>query len=151
MSAAPVRCACCGTEKLKHGPCPSCGFGWNAPAAAPNSYPVGRRLPDLRFGEIHTDIRPGDYWKILNDEDGTPRLVRAEGKLTETCWYVVVPLGSKRGYGLGRLEKHTVREHEDGSITVAPGDGSSNSIFVTKGAGGPSWHGYIERGVFREA
>lgn len=33
-SAAPVRCACCGTEKPKHGPCPSCGFGWNAPAAA---------------------------------------------------------------------------------------------------------------------
>lgn len=33
-AAAPVRCACCGTEKPKHGPCPSCGFGWNAPAAA---------------------------------------------------------------------------------------------------------------------
>lgn len=99
------------------------------------------------MGEIHAEIKPGDYWKILN-LDGTPRLTSAPGKLTETCWYVVVPLGS--GYGLGRLEKRTVREEDDGTITVAPDDGSTNSILVTKGQGGPSWHGYIYQGVFRE-
>ena len=109
---------------------------------------VGRRLPDLRFGEIHTELQPGDYWKIVNDEDGTPRHSDEPSNLTGTCWYVVVPLGG--GYGLGRLEKHTVREHEDGTITVAPGDGSSNSILVSK-ANGVSWHGYIDHGVFREA
>lgn len=113
------------------------------------SWPQGRRRDDLRLGRLHDDLQPGDYWKILNDDDGTPRLVTADGKLTETCWFVVVPLGG--GFGLGRLERHTVREHEDGTITVAPGDGSSNSILVSKSAAGPSWHGYVERGVFSPA
>ena len=108
----------------------------------------GRRRPDLKYGLLHDNIQAGDYWKILGD-DGLPRISLDPGNLTKTCWHVVVPLG--KGYGLGRLVKHTVREHDDGTISVRPGDGSSNSILVSKGQGGPSWHGYIEHGEFQEA
>jgi hypothetical protein len=41
-----------------------------------------------------------------------------------------------------------VREHEDGTISVLPGDGSSNSILVSRRD--KSWHGYIRHGVFEE-
>jgi hypothetical protein len=116
---------------------------------------IGRRRPDLPLDQIHPDLKPGDYWKILNVGDGKPRVAEGSpenGNLTGTCWFVVVPLndGDGTGFGLGRLEHHTVREEEDGTISVRPGDGSSNSILVT-GAHGKSWHGYIERGEFREA
>lgn len=55
------------------------------------------------------------------------------------------------GHWLGRtpnghlcnLANHKVTEHDDGTITVAP------SILVY--AGNPnSWHGYLEKGVWRE-
>lgn len=107
----------------------------------------GRRLPDLAFSDIHTDLEPGDYWKILDTGTGEPRKPDPPqpGNLTGTCWYVVAPLGE--GYGIGRLEAHTVREEEDGTISVRPGDGSSNSILIT-GHHGEQWHGYIEHGVW---
>lgn len=107
----------------------------------------GRRRHDLPFAELHEDIRPGDYWKIL-DAEGQPRRSSDPSNLEGTCWYVVAPIGD--GFALGRLEKHTVREHDDGTISVRPGDGSSNSILIT-GARGVSWHGYIEHGVWEEA
>lgn len=106
----------------------------------------GRRRPDLWLGEIHDDLQPGDYWKIL-DGEGKPRHSDHPENLTGTCWFIVVPLGD--GYGIGRLEKHTVREHEDGTISVRPNDGSSNSIKVSK-ASGVEWHGYIEHDIWRE-
>lgn len=109
---------------------------------------AGRRLPDLPFSEIHTEIAPGDYWKILDSDTGEPKRSEHPENLTGTCWYVVVPLGG--GYGLGRLEKHTVREHEGGTISVLPNDGSSNSILVEQ-APTKRWHGFIYRGVFRTA
>lgn len=43
------------------------------------------------------------------------------------------------------LPVHTVREHEDGTISVRPGDGSSNSILVKQGDG-QQWRGYIDHG-----
>lgn len=109
----------------------------------------GRRRPDLAFAEIHDDIQPGDYWKILDTGTGEPRRSEIAGNLTGTCWYVVAPIGDADGYALGRLEAHTVREEDDGTISVRPGDGSSNSILIT-GAHGYSWHGYIEHGVWSE-
>jgi hypothetical protein len=111
---------------------------------------VGRRLPDTKRGELPDvldRLRPGDYWKRL-DEAGDPVRVDNPGNLTGTSWHVVVPMPS--GYGLGWLEHHTVREHEDGTISVRPGDGSSNSILVT-GHHGQRWHGYIEHGEFYES
>lgn len=112
---------------------------------------VGRRRPDLAFAELHDDLRPGDYWKILDTGTGEPRRSEHPENLTGTCWYIVAPNELEAGgyFGLGRLEKHTVREEEDGTISVRPNDGSSNSILV-HGHHGVQWHGFIEHGVWRE-
>lgn len=45
---------------------------------------------------------------------------------------------------LANLGGHQVVEHEDGTITVSP------SILVSKGPNNPVWHGFLERGVWRE-
>lgn len=69
------------------------------------------------------------------------------------CWYARPP-----GSHLGSLSNHDVVEHEDGTITVSP------SILVTwvdwqsDDKGMPieatrvekQWHGYLERGIWRE-
>jgi hypothetical protein len=95
---------------------------------------TGRRRPDLPEGDLPVDLRPGDYWKVV---------------VPSPYWHVAVPLGrGEDAYALGNLVHHTVREHEDGTISVRPGDGSSNSILVTRGDG--SWHGYIDHGVLEE-
>lgn len=64
---------------------------------------------------------PGDYW--YDD--------RVSG------WMCNTPNGL-----YGSLTKHDVIEHEDGTITVSP------SILVEGHDG--QWHGYLERGVWRE-
>jgi hypothetical protein len=43
----------------------------------------------------------------------------------------------------GSLQKHDVIEHADGTITVTP------SILITQHPL-PQWHGFLERGVWRE-
>jgi hypothetical protein len=43
---------------------------------------------------------------------------------------------------MGSIEKHDVTEHEDGTITVSP------SILLNDGR--KIWHGYLERGIWRE-
>ena len=53
-------------------------------------------------------------------------------------WLAMVPSGD-----LGNLDNHTITEHEDGTITVAP------SILVSDNHG-QRWHGYLEHGVWRE-
>lgn len=109
----------------------------------------GRRRADTVLGDLPVDVRPGDYWKVL-DAPGVPRRSKAKGKLTDECWYIAVPLGKgDEAYMLGYLANHTVREHEDGTISVRPGDGSSNSILITRGNRG-RWHGYVDHGVLEE-
>ena len=54
-------------------------------------------------------------------------------------WYGKPP-GFRSGYAV--LSKHKVVEHEDGTITVSP------SILVQNHMN--KWHGYLERGVWRE-
>lgn len=56
-------------------------------------------------------------------------------------WHARAPKGH-----LGNLANHDVIEHGDGTITVSP------SILITShDEGGPTvWHGYLERGVWRE-
>lgn len=54
-------------------------------------------------------------------------------------WYCVPPDTEL----LGALGNHTVVEHEDGTITVSP------SILISHYSG-TQWHGYLERGVWRE-
>lgn len=92
---------------------------------------VGQRVPD------DTDpggYQPGDYG-------------RWEGE-----WYCRCPYPTPDDdYGprmQGRLGQHDVTEHEDGTITVSP------SILVQT-TWGPDrtpheWHGYLERGTWRE-
>ena len=57
-------------------------------------------------------------------------------------WFARAP-----GCEMGDLSKHDIVEHEDGTITVSP------SILHTEYEGDmptKTWHGYLERGVWRE-
>lgn len=105
----------------------------------------GRRLPDTILGQLPDDLQPGDYWKVTNSEGEPIHVGPEKGNLTGTVWGIYCPRG-----GVGTLWNHTVREHEDGTISVRPGDGSSNSILMTGGPGSETWHGYIEQGEWRE-
>lgn len=131
----------------------------------------GRRLDDSPIGQFpvpYDELQPGDYWKVLTYEGDRPLDVlnhaedrtfwgskddpRFAGNLTGGVWGVMTPAVGKDSRSLhGMLSIHTVREHEDGTITVAPGDGSSNSILVKRREDlGETWHGYIDHGVWRE-
>lgn len=59
------------------------------------------------------------------------------GKHNDGTWFFRPP-----GSHMGSLAGHQVTEHEDGTITVAP------SILIDDGRG--KWHGYLERGVWRQ-
>jgi hypothetical protein len=59
-------------------------------------------------------------------------------------WHAMTPNGHLAG-----LAAHDVMEHEDGTITVSP----SILVSTNDGAGTPDrelWHGFLERGVWRE-
>ncbi len=66
-------------------------------------------------------FRPGDYGRDAQGE-----------------WYARPPWK----HAGGDLADHAVTEHEDGTITVSP------SILIELSVG--TWHGYLERGVWRE-
>lgn len=84
-----------------------------------------------------------------NGPQAYPRLHAGEyGKDLDGLWYCVPPgkdpftfMGAL-GDGIG-LKGHKVVEHDDGTITVSP------SILITSHLG--SWHGFLERGIWREA
>lgn len=97
----------------------------------------GRRVPDDEWFSWQADgqIRPGDYGKIVDDRKVT--------------WFVCAPDGSR--FMLASPQSpdragrhHEVDEHEDGTITVEPKPGNSNSILSPNG-----WHGWIYRGEWR--
>lgn len=69
----------------------------------------------------YADLKPGDYW------------------IWRGFWHATTPNGMTCG-----LAKHQVTEHDDGTITVSP------SILVNDGTAGHSWHGFLERGIWRE-
>lgn len=76
-----------------------------------------------RYSEIHL-LAPGE---VARDPDtGT--------------YYARTPNGH-----LANLIHHEVAEHEDGAVTVSP------SISVTAGGIGEVYHGYLERGAWRNA
>lgn len=111
----------------------------------------GRRRKDTLFGDLPPRLHPGDYWKYVN-EDGTPiepytnfPPEQAKGNLTKTVW----GFRSPNGKGIGTLMIHTVREEDDGTMSVRAGDGSSNSIMVNRDTP-DQWHGYVEHGVWNE-
>lgn len=83
----------------------------------------GRRLLPKSDGTYEfADIRAGDYF--IDPTGG---------------WDAMTPDGR-----LCNLRDHKVTEHDDGTITVAP------SILVSGGGRPGSWHGFLERGVWRE-
>ena len=104
----------------------------------------GRRRENQLIGDLPDDIEPGDYWLIVN-EDGAPLKVNNSSNLTGCMWGFRAPI---RG-GIGTLSLHTVREHDDGTCSIQPGDGSSNSVLITGGGG--VFHGYLEHGIWRDA
>jgi hypothetical protein len=56
----------------------------------------------------------------------------------ENGWFCITPNGH-----YGGLNNHDITEHEDKTITISP------SILVSDNHG-QLWHGYLERGVWRE-
>jgi len=76
-----------------------------------------------------------DFGKVVNLEIGE------YGKDDSGVWWARVPA---LGYPTGMLTDHQVTEHDDGTITVSP------SILMEGHKGKPAWHGYLERGVWRE-
>ncbi|WP_156718138.1 hypothetical protein [Nocardioides sp. Leaf307] len=66
------------------------------------------------------------------------------GNLTGGVWGFVSP----DGIGISTLALHTVREHDDGTISIRPGDGSSNSVLHSGAPDGQTWHGYVEHNVW---
>jgi hypothetical protein len=89
----------------------------------------GRRVyPVLRENGSRPLQEPGDYWKV---DDGT--------------WHCCTPNDL-----YGNLRGHHVEEHEDGTISVVAGPWGSNSILVSGGNDGLSWHGCIDKGVWME-
>jgi len=80
--------------------------------------------------------RVHSHAEIFDDPGGAYMSVVSDGRPT---WLVKTPNGH-----LGHLGRHEVVEHGDGTITVSP------SILVSDHTG-QLWHGYLERGVWREA
>ncbi len=85
----------------------------------------GRRVD---VGDEWRDSRPGDYCKVPEDEG----IRRKDG---QPVWYLRDPRGD-----VGALMTHTVEEHDDGTITVKPSIDNPPH----------GWHGFLERGVWRE-
>ena len=75
-----------------------------------------------------------------NRNDVEPHLLKPGEYGKDKGLWCCVPPGTDL---LGNLSRHTVTEHEDGTITVSP------SILV-KGGNLGEWHGYLEAGMWRE-
>jgi hypothetical protein len=83
---------------------------------------IGRRRDLTEWSWTPEDApQPGDY-----------------GKQPDGDWYAVTPSNL-----MANLNSHEVVEHEDNTITVSP------SILVDD-MHEKNWHGYLERGVWRE-
>jgi hypothetical protein len=100
----------------------------------------GRRREDTPLDRLPEDLQHGDYWRVLTT-NGEYMTSESPTNLTGQvwmCWF--------EGELFGTLSNHTVREHEDGTASIRPGDGSSNSVLI-RGMGG-EFHGYLEHGVW---
>jgi hypothetical protein len=85
----------------------------------------GRRLPDGTSLDLYT---PGDYGK------------------RGTMWWVCLPTGV-----LGHLDdRWVVTEHDDGTISVGKDMSPSITVSPSIWDSPAGWHGYLERGVWRE-
>lgn len=90
-------------------------------------------VPGKRIADGEWPGNPGEYSKHLTEKQSGEKKV---------VWFCIPP---KPGIGCGSLENHTVTEHADGTITVSP------SILISGGRDGlVRWHGYLEKGIWRE-
>lgn len=117
-------------------------------------YVMGRRLPDVGLGELPLpidELQPGDIWRYVSS-NGDP-LSAAEmyphsdtsGNLTDEIWGFFSPDGN----GIGTMVLHTVRSNDDGTVSILPGDGSSNSVLYSGGVENKTWHGYVYNNEWR--
>ena len=84
--------------------------------------------------------------RVYPEENGYPQLAPGDyGKDKDGHWWCKPPIEAPGMAGL--LTNHNVIEHEDGTITVSP------SILVSTRWGEMTftWHGFLERGVWRNA
>jgi hypothetical protein len=95
-----------------------------------------RQNEALRFADFEYPQDPG-YAKWPTDDGYDAWMVMTPDR----CLFMLANPGSNIGGAV-----HEVEEHEDGTITVEPRPGNSNSILSPKG-----WHGYIDHGVWRAA
>lgn len=84
---------------------------------------IGKRIHGNPAEDWLFNLNPGEYAQTPGGKD----------------WYARTPNGL-----LANLGAHAVTEHEDGTITVSP------SILVTGGGDGPSYHGFLDRGLWRD-
>lgn len=126
---------------------------------------IGRRLADTQMTQFplpYDDLMPGDYWLVRTFDDrrllnvrehledrgfwGREDDERYNGNLTGWVMGCIDPLGH---YGM--LSIHTVRVEDDGTVSVRPNDGSSNSILIKRRANEERFHGFIEHGKWHGA
>jgi hypothetical protein len=104
---------------------------------------IGKRVQPNENGWRTDLLQPGEYVLVnpirMENGDPVPEWVKKQYPI----WLACSPNGHT-----GNLAAHTVTEHEDGTITVSP------SILISTRRDGKDielFHGYLERGVWREA
>lgn len=99
-------------------------------------------MPDHKSG-LPINVKPGDYWRAKVQV----------GEIIKWEWWVCAPNSNDSdAYGIGRIPRHTVIEHEDRTISVMPDqarDGHMNSILIMRGTR-QIFHGWIKRGYWSE-
>ena len=100
----------------------------------------GRRVEDVADPrKAHARLGEGEY-RLVHDHPASGGAEAGHGPVWECR-----PPGQPESVQ-GNLANHEVTEHEDGTITVSP-----SILIETSWAGEPvTWHGYLERGVWRE-
>lgn len=91
----------------------------------------GRRADDS--GHV-AELQPGEYCVRVDAADG------------ERVAWVVTP----NGHGPSRLKGWCLVEHNDGTITTSPSILAHPIVFTGDEPDVGGWHGYLERGVWRE-
>jgi len=87
--------------------------------------------------------------RVYSREDGYLYLKPGDYGFDKKVGHWVVRPPTK-GCHAGGIPNHIVIEHEDGTITVSPSillqepDPNNPGIFIS------SWHGYLEKGIWRE-
>lgn len=115
----------------------------------------GRRIPDSEWFDRHSagTLRSGDYGReLITKHSDTP------AERQEWDWFVCCPDGSTTALWVNEDDRngnrHVITEHDDGTISV--GGSILGHVLPSEWIGGvgpissEAWHGWLERGVWRE-